>query len=1192
MSQLHDKLLSYTHERGIEFDTPFGAGNTLTQTGTNTALPSWSLSGGNPGIVADSPAFGAGLSMQFNSNAGAGSVPFFNTTTISEVGMFSDGLFTLGFWFKLNTLPTANNSGALTLYRNGTAINRVQVSGTAFTSAPSRLHLNFTGSTVAVGPTLEANRWYFLAVRRFANAANSIQVYLDGSLISTLNQATIQSPTQVQFNSNSSATGSTWKIANYFVADPAILDATAISEIWTAGTQTAATNINFTTTPATASNGHFPESAVSTTIGVSFGTEPGTASSLITDPTISGSANNQETFASASSLFVEPTLVVESPNHVEVTTSILVSAEFINPFSVVAVINTSTSAQLMEASADIEQHSVVVAATVSYPAELVGSASALMVEPFRYGPDSVNRIVAPMVASNAIMTGTVSVPTTYFKLVKDLNPLYYVRTWTGGNTTLLNEGSADFGVIEKGPAGSTSWSITQQPSGEPMSGIGDGTSPQYLSGTSNQNTWAYLDEAKFPDILADLYITKNFTHEWWYKPSITTTQANSSTWKYQDGVLGIDLKQSLSLITLIVDINTINTTGGDQTYTFSIAPENYSMLHNTWHHMVVQFEPSSTSDMKVSIYINNILVGSQTKPFLSSRANLFAQLTSGIGSMRWTVTGGTIALVQAPVMWDEVAIYPTAIGTSAIQSHYNFIDTLSPNKTVVASPFEADATFPEPDLLREENKNFPATPITGSALFVDPTVLAQRFLTFTTTPGTASALSVNPSFYGTPDYRKNAEVLTVFAEMSNNNFALDDTYYSYVHTNLTPFRYVTFDGQVAYQDFGSDNDYFVIPTTYAGTVTSPAFGINNRSAKTAGIDFRQDGIILKESEWNDNWGTSTNNWHSSFWMQRSGDDESTGTADRMVWNINGYKDNQYALLYQFNNKLWLQYNKPDPNNPFVEVSTAGNLNLFDYERHHVVVVAQHVNNNNNYLRVYVDGTKVIDHNMGTYVLDLTNYTTSQPANSETYNHPRLAVGGMITSWAYTGTQGPGTGLWDYPQNIKIYVDEIHWAKTTLTDTQVANLYTAMPAKDNNEWYADFFLGQNATLVNPTFGTGCTITATPLTASAQAFVPTVFTTYQVIITATPLTASAIAVEPGFYGDDVRQINFAADFMLASAFFVGPNIIQTVGANAMLARIFMVNSDPYFDPYNALIIQQSRVPLGSNYSGRWTIGDVDS
>ena len=1185
MSQLNDKLLSYTHERGIEFGdnstaSGFNADNTLDSTGTITTYPQWTLSGAIPVLVADSPTFGAGHSMQFNSNSAAGSIPFVSTTASTEFAPFTDGLFTFGFWFKLNTLPTGTSAGALTLFRTGTSTNRIQVSGSSNSTNPSKLNINISGSTVVHGPTLQANRWYFIAIRRFANTANNMVIYLDGEQIGTANQSTIQTATQIQYSSNSNA-GCSWKISDYFVGDPAIFDATAISEIWTAGTQSAATNVTITETPATASNAHFPEPVVSTTTGISFGTEPGTASSLITDPTIFGNANYEQTFAPASALLTEPTLTFTFNDNTEVVTSITASAELINPFNFGGQVNISTAAEPMEASADIEQHTVVAGTSISYPAELIGSASALAVEPFRFGPDSFTYTAAPMIASNGVITGTAVVPTTYFKLVKDLNPLYYVRTWTGGNATLLNEGSADVGVVEKGPAGSTSWSITQEPSGEPMSGIGDGTSPQYLTGSTNQNTWGYLDEAKFPDILADLYTTKNFTHEWWYKPSITTTQANSSTWNYQDGVLGINLKQSLSLITLIVDINTINTTGGDQTYTFSIAPENYSMLHNTWHHMVVQFEPSSTSDMKVSVYINNILVASQTKPFLSSRANLFAQLTSGIGSMRWTVTGGIIALANAPVLWDEVAIYPAAIGASAIQSHYNFIDTLSPNKTINASPLEAEAIFPEPVLLREENRNFPATPITGSALFVDPTVLAQRFLTFATTPGTASALSVNPSFYGTPDYRKNAEVLTAFAEMSNNNFALDDTYFEYVKTNIAPFRYVTLDGQNIAADYGTDNDYAVVPTVFGGTATLPSFGINNVSIKTSGTNYATDGVILKESEWDDDWNTGTGTNHSSFWMKRAGDDESS-SGIRVLWNLNGFKDNQHAILYQLNNKLHLQFN--NGSGTFVDQATVADINLFDFLRHHVAIVFNHVNNNNNTVKLYTDGVLRMTVNLGAYTGSTTNYATSQPANDEAYNKPRLGVGCLITPFA-------STALSSVPVNTKIYVDEVHYAVTGLSDAQVTSLYNAMPIRINSEWYADFFLAQNATLVLPVFGAGCTITATALTASAEAFTPTVFTEFSNVLVVDPLQAAALQVEPGFFGDDVRHVNFAADFMLASAFLVGSTIIRTVGANAMLATAKMPSSlPPWYDPYRALVIQQSiTYPAGTYYG--FKIGDID-
>jgi hypothetical protein len=267
--------------------------------------------------------------------------------------------------------------------------------------------------------------------------------------------------------------------------------------------------------------------------------------------------------------------------------------------------------------------------------------------------------------------------------------------------------------------------------------------------------------------------------------------------------------------------------------------------------------------------------------------------------------------------------------------------------------------------------------------------------------------------------------------------------------------------------------------------------------------------------------------------------------------------------------------------------TASDVNVFDYERHHIVIVFDHTNNNNNAVKLYVDGLIKLTVDLGSYTGTTTNYATSQPTNSETYNQPRLGIGCLITPFV-------STALASEPVNTKLYIDEIHWAKSNLTATGVANLYAAMPAKDNNNFYADVFLGSNANMPMPIVGGGNTQLATFLTASANIVQPQVVTNFNKTIQATPITASANMVEPTFFGDNVLTVNFVASYMFASALLNEPVITITIPGPTMTATATLgLSINPYLDPYRMLILNQTMFQTfsGSFYSS-YAIGDIDS
>ena len=221
-----------------------------------------------------------------------------------------------------------------------------------------------------------------------------------------------------------------------------------------------------------------------------------------------------------------------------------------------------------------------------------------------------------------------------------------------------------------------------------------------------------------------------------------------------------------------------------------------------------------------------------------------------------------------------------------------------------------------------------------------PSVLAQKTINYSAPTLTASALNTDVTiYYGWTIY---ADPAIAFAEKPEG-YPLNTIYYDYVQANIAPYRYVSFDDANPYTDFGTDNDYSVTPTVVGGIIVNPDLGINGKSAKTAGLNYATDGVILKESEWDDSWGTGQNSYHSAFWFQRALDDTST-TGLRVLWNLNGYKDNQHVVLYQYQNKLHMQFN--NGSGTWIEQDT-GTLDLFDYERHFVLIEFDHTNVNNN-----------------------------------------------------------------------------------------------------------------------------------------------------------------------------------------------------------------------------------------------------
>jgi hypothetical protein len=489
---------------------------------------------------------------------------------------------------------------------------------------------------------------------------------------------------------------------------------------------------------------------------------------------------------------------------------------------------------------------------------------------------------------------------------------------------------------------------------------------------------------------------------------------------------------------------------------------------------------------------------------------------------------------------DEFAIYPITLSGSQVLDHHSFIRNLSPDTEHNATYLNATARIGNHLVIPVQNTVYEVSPMTALGIVRDPLVIPGRTKDISVGPFEVEALLPDPTISFGLNYL--APSLTAYAE-SPNHFFLNDIYYEYVQANFAPYRYVTFDQANFASDYGTDNDYSVVPTTVGGTIVNPDLGINGRSALTAGTSYITDGVILKESEWNDTWGTGNNDYTSSFWMQRAVSDAST-TGLRVLWNLNGYKDNQHAVLYHYQNKLHFQIN--NQSGTHLTITTANDVDIFDYNRHFVVIHSHH-NNNKNYISVYIDGLLVINaYDIGTYNITTSNATSADSgANDETNNHPRLSVGCLITPFA-------STALPVIPTNTRLIIDEIFWDKNAINQTQVTNLLNKLPGETLAVVNADPMLA-SALSVDPTFSTEINKTATVLESLGQLIDPTLIVNKNLSTSADAMLANALMTD----SPRSDSVNIIAEFMLASASFNSAGTPTLVIATALTASALLQN-----------------------------------
>lgn len=1149
-SALNTKINSYTLERGIEYSEPYTL--TPTKTGSNpigvhslnNTAPVYEPTVGPPG--------GAG-SWRFN--APSSGATRFGTTAANELLGISDEDWTQGYWFKVSAIPTMSE----TLGQNGITIggmspnqtsagwqaNLVPIGSLATSTAPNsvslagRIVFNFNSNHLVYTPLIVANTWYYVAVRRIGTNQSA---YLNGALLGTeFNAELTAAPARIFFGStlHTNNNAPQFWISNFHQSTATAIDATAISEIWTVGSSSGATGITITDIP-------------------------GTATALMVQPGVSISDIIIETPATATALMQEPTIVIVANDNVEVTTSIVVSAEFPGNVVISAIKNVNNViTEVLTASTIIGDNVTVTAGTNASISATEMTATALLVEPFV--------AVNVMTASATMPGGNASVTPNYYSLVKQLNPYMYIYD---GKSNPTNSGYQTGTFTKDNGLG------TLRDLGNNLNLIGEGKSwygesdNQFSSADKRMQFTTPTNAQSFHELVS----TGTFAWEAWIKPSFVPNGLSDPTHFYVRGPIRFAIVPQLqntypqANTPAKVKIEIQNSATGDTFHTFQINSSSTPFSGGNWAHVVVQsFDDGTPGLRRAELWINGSRYITEQYNYTDWTSTTNTSIV--FGSDYFTLFGTAKASFNQQGI-DEVAIYSQALTNSQIINHYNFISTLSPNVTHVATVMNSDAESGDHGVIAIDNAIIPETPATATTLLVDPSVLAVRNKSISADIMTASAQNTDVTvFYGWTIY---ADPSIAFAERPESYF-LNDVYYQYVQTNIAPYRYVTFDAANAGFDYGTDNDYSVVPTVVGGTIVNPDLGINGKSAKTAGTSYITDGVILKESEWNDSWGTGQNSYHSAFWFKRAADDAST-TGLRVLWNLNGYKDNQHVVLYQYQNKIHMQFN--NGSGTWVEQDT-GTLDLFDYQRHFVLIEFNHTNPNNNVVKLYVDSILKSTINLGAYTGTTTNATTADSGpNDEANNRPRLSIGCLITPFG-------STALPVQPTTTKLIIDEIYWDKNSITQTQVTNLYAAMPDQNNKLIVATPLTAADE-LVMPAFSVSSIISTAPLTASAGLVQPGITAVRNVVTTADEIEATAMFANARVFED--RIIN--ADVFVATAIFNSAGAEITRSGGPMTATAFMRDDAVYLNEWNILVLSQTYKQLSeaASANGKWMIGDI--
>lgn len=1075
---LNDKIISYPVESLLEFNSAYSL--PPVQQGTiDDSVGFWSLTGRQPVYESNVGPGNQGGSWRFVSDANNG-CRLRNQGSINS--RINDQDYSVGAWIRINNFPTSTIATPPLVTHQPTASG-----GYGFTivynSADQKWYPGAFYGTVSAMYTNAApitlGSWVYYAMRR---SGTNVEFYINGSLVGTSTNYTGTS------NGSSLNWGQVYQqydfsqnISNYYIGSYSSVNATAIAEIWQAGQPPVPQNVNFSAQPAT-------------------------ASALQVLPTFFGNANILESPATASAMQTEPTIAVTSGDHTEITTSIPVSA-----LMAPATVSTQkfvniTITGLLEATVELINNIIVGSSnSVDFGAQEF-LASAILVKPFLSE--------SPMFASAQSGNHTVYVDPNYQNLITSIGPYLYIHD---GSATPVNKG------YQSGTFTVSSALLKNQVPPLPIYLSGEGLAWRSTDNTGNDSSIRFNAPSNATSFDAILSTGEWAVESWISTPNFSTAYRvitdPSLTLRLENGTLNNGFTGGWDGIT--VTIKNGSSTTQSQNVIFPV--QGSGIDRNTVYHVVVTSTMTSSTNQLIRVWLNTNLLFSRT-----------------FTKTAWTASKSTFFVIDSDgsqLYHDEIALYDRPLTNSEIVNHYNFMTSLSPDSFINAEEATANIEIIGGNIIVIGNATPEIKEATATALIIAPTVIAGISATYNASPMTAF------SIIGIPLISTGNTILATpaiaYAE-SVTGYYLNSIYYDYVKANINPYRYVTFDAQNELADYGTDADYAVQPTVVGGTIVNPNDGISGKSAKTAGLSYVTDGVILKESEYNDTWGTTGNEYHAAFWIQKTPQDNSTGL--RVIWNLNGHYNNEHIILYQYQGKLTLSFNDGSIN--FINQTTVNNIDLFDGNRHFIVINVNHVGvNDTAYL--YVDGVLVMTVSLGSYRVETINGITNVGPNDEANNYPRMSVGCLITPLG-------STSLPVVPTNTKIIVDEIYWAKTAINQAGVTALFNVMPDKDNIQYLADL-MEVTALSVNPAISTTTNYLAQSANASALINNVTVIADRNIVNLVAPANASA-----EFLGAQrLDNFIFAADIMVSTAIFNSGGVIITRSGGPMLATVTLID-----------------------------------
>ena len=1225
MSILSAKIDSYNPKFNTELNQAYTT--SPTNTGSFPQIGAWSTAGtGNPTdpvwISSGGPQNGAGYWKFAQQNRYRNSIQSpnqFYDNYAADLYRYRD--YVMGVWVRFPVLPVMPNfnaksimfilpRGSGTPYNGNTGFN-LQLSGTVYDAVnnqnPNRLHFAGQGAQnnfIPVGPTIEANRWYYVAVaRKFTNGmdiphTDNTKLYLDGQLLLT------QTIDNLNYDFNTIALGGAagpgvdyvqdTHYANFHVGSNANFTPAALLDIYQTA-YPAPTNINVNAIPLTATSLQVDPLTL-----VSHNATPLTATLLQVDPLIvSASAVLSQTSLTASLTSVDPTVIATNPNTTQIFTSVTVSALMVEPFSIVVSTNNSIAADVMTASITATDHVIVISQNVLYFAD-EATASAISVNPYFYGNPNKIILATPLLVSTSIFVDpNIQLEGTYDALVLQSQPIFFINDGNKNSPQTVNKGSGNFGNVyfESG--------VQVVASGNPMQMNGEGTSWRVVQ--DDFNSEISLNSANAITAMKNMHSNGSFTYEWWWKPE---TNYYQYPWMYNgyflftmSGDTGSEYNPDL-YTTVQVELNN-NTPDMDLFSTgirynpnrpYSTAnPTTYPVDNNlnwfrfptlnVWHHMAITGSYANNS-MQVKVYVDGNVVQQKTvNNFTISQGAI-----DGIHALRINKDHG------APTYaFDQFAIYDHALSAVEVLDHYSFVLANSGDRNVGVSSMTAEVNSGDNQFFVVTNLNYPEIPVTASANIVNPSISTSRTINFTATPITATLNIVQATVQTVRQKNIQSDVF-VASVVSPGGFTSSVQFYNYV-TSLSPapYRYHNLDNPtewtqssiISNANAGTDTVYgFNMLASGDGNHTQTTGVINNYSILSE-LDYNQNNfpksLIVYESVYNDDWGTVFNNvgdgWTTSFCV-RSHPDHPVNEGVVVLASAKSHVRNDNILLYHKNNKLSIELKQ---DNTTVSYESASNVNIFNNLRHQITITLHKTGGNSHQLNVYVDGVSVISQNVGNVVPELIQSTTVQGPN--TTNWEKFALGGLLSvksNYLYF-TENNGN-----PPYSKLYFDEFIWFKYDMTSQQVLALYNNLPLQLDINHQAGIATA-SALIVMPTLELGTSKTTTSLQAINCTLVSPNIYYDKTVFSDINLIATALIVNPvvRLFKDN----NVIADPMQATCLFNNATFRFSISGGPMIATVKAVNSTPYFDPYNLLIMTQAHNTSSSmtTYGGRWGIGD---